>query len=365
MMTSSSMAHNGPSLQEDTAGSNNIKHLLVIRLSAMGDVAMLVPVLRALTARYPSLRFTVLTQKFFTPIFKNIPNVSVFEAHLKGKHKGIKGVFRLAGEIKKFKFDAVADVHNVLRTNILKVIFYFSGIFVKQIDKGREEKKALTASNNKVFRQLKSTHERYADVFAELGFPVDLNSPHFPEKQKLSPGILKITGKELKKWIGIAPFAQHSGKMYPIDRMGEVLALLNAEDKYKILLFGGGHEEKEKLEQLALQNTNSISLAGKLSFEEELAVISNLDLMLSMDSGNAHLAAMYGIPVITLWGVTHPYAGFSAFGQSTENNLLPDLEKYPLIPTSIYGNKVPAGYEDVMYSITPERVVEKIKEVTG
>ena len=108
---------------------------------------------------------------------------------------------------------------------------------------------------------------------------------------------------------------------------------------------------------------NVVSMAGKVSFREELALISNLDAMLSMDSGNGHLAANYGVPVITLWGLTHPYTGFAPFKQPSSNSLLPDLEQYPQIPTSIYGNKVPDGYYDVMRSIPAERVVEKIEEI--
>ncbi|MFO7720227.1 MAG: glycosyltransferase family 9 protein [Gillisia sp.] len=336
-------------------------HILVIRLSAMGDVAMLVPVLRSLTTTYPNLKITLLTRGFFAPMFKDIPNVEIYKADISGIHHGFVGLCRLARELKELEIDAVADLHDVLRSNVLRYIFYFYGIPVKQIDKGRTEKKALTAEENKVFKQLKSTHQRYADVFSELGYPVDLKDLSFPLKLKLSPKILKITGKNSLKWIGIAPFAQHDSKVYPLDLMEKVIKEIDREGKAEIFLFGGGKLETEKLEKLSENFKNVVSIAGKLSFEEELALISNLDVMLSMDSGNAHLAAMYGIPVITLWGVTHPYAGFSAFNQPPENNLLPDLNKYPKIPTSVYGNKFPEGYEDVMRSISPLKVVEKLK----
>lgn len=85
--------------------------------------------------------------------------------------------------------------------------------------------------------------------------------------------------------------------------------------------------------------------------------------MLSMDSGNGHLAAMFGVPVVTLWGVTHPFAGFAPFNQPENNQLVADRGKFPLIPTSIYGNKTPKGYEDAMQTIAPKRVVQKVAEV--
>lgn len=338
-------------------------HILVIRLSALGDVAMLSPVLRVLNQTYPKLKITVLTRKFFAPIFKDIPNVKIYEADINGEHSGVFGLSRLAKDLRDIDVDAVADVHDVLRSNILKSVFYFYGIPVKQIDKGRAQKKALTAANNKVFQQLKATTQRYADVFGELGYPIDLNHHKFPEKQKISPNTRAITGTTPLKWIGVAPFAQHNSKVYPIDLMEQVLSQLDLAGKSQIFLFGGGKEEVRQLEDLASKFERVTSLAGKITFDEELALISNLDAMLSMDSGNAHLAAIYGIPTLTIWGVTHPYAGFMPFGQPIENCILPDLDKYPQIPTSIYGNKVPTGYEDVMRSITPEYVVLRMNEV--
>lgn len=83
--------------------------------------------------------------------------------------------------------------------------------------------------------------------------------------------------------------------------------------------------------------------------------------MLSTYSGNAHLAAMYGIKTITIWGATHPYTGFAPYNQPIENCLTSDRNQYPLLPTSIYGNKKVAGYEDVMRSISVESVVDKVR----
>src|SRR5690606_25535702 len=108
---------------------------------------------------------------------------------------------------------------------------------------------------------------------------------------------------------------------------------------------------------------NSICVAGKLMLSEELELISNLDAMLSMDSANAHMAANYGIPVVTLWGVTHPHAGFYPFGQSLDHALLADRERFPLIPTSVYGNHMPKDYGEALASIPPEAVVNKLQTI--
>ncbi|MFD2563590.1 glycosyltransferase family 9 protein [Aquimarina rubra] len=338
-------------------------HVLVIRLSAMGDVAMTVPVLRTFRAQYPNVKITVLTRKFFEPIFSGIDNLEVYHADVEGKHKGVFGLSKLSKELRGLGITAVADLHNVLRSNILKKFFALRGIKVVQIDKGRAEKKALTRSVNKEFKQLKTTHERYADVFEALGYPVDLERHTFPEKTALTPEILKLTENSTKKWLGIAPFAQYESKVYPLELMVEVIEQLDQGEAYEILLFGGGKKEIDLLNNIDSKYKNVINVAGKLSFEDELKLIGNLDAMLSMDSGNAHLAAMYGVPTITLWGVTHPFAGFMPFGQPMERAILPNLAKYEQIPTSIYGNKVPAGYEKVMHTIKPETVIEAINKL--
>lgn len=342
---------------------NKLAHILVIRLSAMGDVAMTVPVLLALQKQYPSTKITVLTKAFYEPILSQIPNVEVYAVEVKGKHKGIFGLRKLYKELRNLKIDAVVDLHNVLRSNILKQFFKIGSVPFYQLDKGRQEKKALTANRNKVFKPLKPMHERYADVFRSCGFKLQLAKEAVLLKMEVATAVASKLGLTANKIIGVAPFAAFEGKMYPLELMEQVVSSLTKIGGYQILLFGGGEKEKYHLQQWANTHENCVNVAGKISFQEEQTMISNLELMLSMDSGNAHLAAMYGVPVISLWGVTHPYAGFYPFGQEENNALLADREQYPLIPTSVYGNKVPQGYEKVMQSISPNDIIKKIKSV--
>ena len=319
---------------------------------------MTVPVLRAFIQQYPSVKITVLTRDFFTPFFIGLQNVSVIPIDVKGKHKGVFGLYKLARELnKRNHFYAIADLHNVLRSKILKQ-FIKCKRFVS-IDKGRKEKRLLTSG--KIFEPLKITHQRYADVFDTLGFPIDLSIPQFPDKAILNETIKKLIGNHSKKLVGIAPFAAHEGKMYPLNAMKVVIEKLSKD--YKVILFGGGKKEIQVLDTFANNIESTVNVAGKLSLDEELDLISNLDVMLSMDSGNAHIAAMLGVKVVTIWGVTHPFAGFRPFNQPENYALLPDRKEFPLIPTSVYGNKYPENYKEAAGSIEPEIVVEKIKSI--
>lgn len=339
-------------------------HIAVIRLSAMGDVAMTVPVLRAFCIQNPDVKLTIVSRPFFKPFFDTIDNVSFFGVDLKKRHKGFLGLIRLFWDLKKLEITHVADLHNVLRSKVVRSLFALSGKKVAATDKGRADKKALTRAENKIFEPTKSMFERHIETFYELGFHVDLENPKFPKKAVLTDAILHKIGdiSEISntKLIGIAPFAQYESKVYPLDLMQNVIDELAQNTNQKILLFGGGNEEIQNLILLQNNYKNVIVVAGKLTFSEELQLISHLDVMLSMDSGNAHIAAMLGVNVITLWGATHPYAGFKPFNQPMENCLVSNRTKYPLLPTSVYGNKIVMGYEDVMRTILPKEVVKKI-----
>lgn len=338
-------------------------HILVIRLSAMGDVAMTVPVLKAFSLQYPEVKITVVSRPFFQPFFEDIENVTFFAIDLKERHKGFLGLIRLFSDLRKLNIDAVADLHNVLRSKVVRTLFALTGKKVAATDKGRKEKKALTKLANKTISPTQSMFDRHGKTFEKLGFPLNLDHPIFPKKALLSEEIIAITGNKDKNWIGIAPFAQYETKVYPIDLMQEVIDELAKNTSVKVFLFGGGNEEIKKLNQLKNNHENVMVVAGKIKFQQELDLIANLNLMLSMDSGNAHIAAMLGVKVITLWGATHPFAGFKPFHQPDDFCITSDREQYPFLPTSVYGNKKVEGYENAMRSILPETVVNKINSV--
>jgi ADP-heptose:LPS heptosyltransferase len=327
----------------------------------MGDVAMTVPVLRAFVKQYPTVQITVVSRPFFKPFFDGIPNLSFFAFDEKERHKGFPGLLRLFQELRKLEIDAFADLHNVLRSKIVRTLFALSGKKVAAVDKGRKGKKALTALENKVFKQLPTMFENHTQVFQKLGFAVDLSNPEFPEKADLSPEILSIIGENHQKLIGIAPFAQYESKVYPLDLMQQVIAQLAENKENKILLFGGGKKEIEILDSISSSYKNVINMAGKIKFQQELQLISNLDVMLSMDSGNAHIAAMLGVKVVTLWGATHPFSGFAPFNQPLQNALVSDRNLFPKLPTSVYGNKKVEGYKDAMRTITVDSIVKVLK----
>ena len=328
------------------------KHILIIRLSSMGDVAMVSPVLRELLENNKNYKISLLTNFQFFPFFRAFNDVNLIPFDNKKQHKGLFGMFRLFKEIKKLDLDYVVDLHEVLRTNflkaVLKVPFY-------QIDKGRDEKQNLVSG--KIVAPLKSTHQRYRDVFEKIGISIKPSKKTQTHIVDISD--LKLIPKNNKLLIGIAPFAAHKGKEYPIVQMEEVIKEINKN--FNVILFGGGKKEELILDDLAVKYTNVINIANKFSLDQEMDVISNLSIMLSMDSANGHIAALMGIKVLTIWGVTHPFAGFSPYGQSEQNNILVNRLQFPKTPTSIYGDKFPSGYEKAISSISSKEIISKLR----
>ncbi|MFM6975649.1 MAG: glycosyltransferase family 9 protein [Sphingobacteriaceae bacterium] len=334
------------------------QRILVLRFSAMGDVAMTAPVLRQLAEQHPETELVVVSRALFEPFFEAIPNLKFHAFHPKGKHQGFKGLLKLFAELQTYEITALADLHQNLRSRILSTLFRLKGLKTATVNKGRGDKKTLTRKDQKILRPLRPMVERYADVFRKLGFPIQLQNKLNRNPETLSPNIKALTGdKGDKKWIGISPFAQHAQKVYPLEKMGRVIAGLAAQN-LQLFIFGGGPEEQAIAESWAHQNPNTISLVGKLKLRNELMLISNLDLMLSMDSAGMHLASLKGIPVVSVWGATHPYAGFLGYGQSAEHCVQLDLY---CRPCSVYGNK-PCYRGDFacMQQLSEEIVIQKI-----
>lgn len=343
-------------------------HFLVTRFSAFGDVAMTVPVLWTVAHRYPQHRFTVLSRDSMRPLFLRMPdNVAFRGVDLKAEHyKGPLGMVRLYRELsKELAFDAVADLHDVLRTKILRTCARLCGKRVACIDKGRAEKKLLTRPKRKVMKQLATSFDHYRDVFSALGLPIEKMefTSIYGEGRRGDFSLVREflpARREEKKWVGIAPFAAHQGKIYPLELMEQVVARLD-EEGVQMFLFGAGQRELSVLRQWAEKYPMAFLPEG-LRMECELILMSHLDAMVSMDSANMHLASIVHTPVVSIWGATHPYCGFMGYGQKAENAL--QITDLACRPCSVFGNK-PCLYGDYrcLTRITPEMVENKVMEV--
>ena len=330
-----------------------MKKLLIIRFSALGDIAMTVPVVHDLAVQYPDLDITMLSRPMATPLFERLPkNVHFLAADLNGRHKGLFGLCRLWGDAHLNDFNYIADFHGVLRTWWLRTEGCLHRQKVAKIDKGRKGKRALTRQKNKVLVQQATSFERYAKVLEQLGFPIK------PQFIKLDYSDLCERQKQSNEsWIGMAPFAKHPAKVYPMEKLEEVIKTLSQKEDTTIFLFGGGEEEKRQIAELCTKYPNVQPAQSQHGLKGELALMGQLDVMISMDSANMHLASLVGTRVVSVWGGTHPFAGFLGWGQKAEDCVQLDLL---CRPCSVYGNKpCLRGDNACLNGITPVQILSK------
>ncbi len=341
--------------------------VMLARFSAIGDVAMTVPVIYSACRSYPDIQFVLVTRPSMTKIFVNAPaNLSVEGIDVKECYKGIGGMYRIVKEmVEKYQIDAFIDLHDVIRTKLMRLFCRIRRIRVAHINKGRSHKRALTRQYNKVMLPLTSQRARYREVFFKVGLPITEHFDGLYNGRKKSDCSIfaNVTAPKAEgmRWIGIAPFAAHSGKIYPPELMQQVVKKLSQQPNMKIFLLGGGGREQEILEQWADDMPNVECLAGKRhGFAVELALFNHLDVMLSMDSANMHLASIAGASTISIWGATHPYCGFKGWRQSDSDTI-----QLPMVcrPCSVFGDK-PCFRGDYLClnAIKPEVVFNKIME---
>lgn len=346
-----------------------VSTVLMARFSALGDVAMTVPVIYSACRCWPDVRFVMVTRPSMTGIFVNAPaNLTVVGADVKGEYEGVGGLRRLALKLKAdYSPDVFVDLHNVLRTRILGGFLRLKGVPAEHLVKPRAMRKALTRRRNKIMLPLTGQRERYREVFFKAGLPVEpvFNGLYGGREQAPAELYSAICSPKPKgeEWVGIAPFAAHRGKIYPPEMMEQVLARLQAESSagrsLRVFLFGGGGDEADILDGWAARYPVATSLAGKkYGFPAELALLNHLDALLSMDSANMHLGAIAGPPTLSIWGATHPYCGFKGWRQSDEATIQVPLE---CRPCSVFGDK-PCFRGDYLClrAIKPEAVVNRI-----
>jgi ADP-heptose:LPS heptosyltransferase len=349
-----------------------MKRILVLRFSAMGDVALLVPVLQSLVAAHHDVEVTLVTRPKFAAFFHSIERVTVFEADVDHEYAGFFGMrnlFRVL--LRKGFYDVVIDVHDHIRTMFLRNLFKLAGTRVVAFRKGRKEKKSFTRKEKKVTKPLPHTIERYTKAFEKAGFTFSIKkSPYFYPTEKVS-NLLEAWLKQsnlvkLEKWIGIAPFALHTSKIWPLANYPKLLDSILKETNAKFFMFGGGEKETAYFEDLKeLFPTNLIVVAGQLTLRQEMALMQKLDLMLCVDSSNMHLAMLAGAPLLSIWGGTHPDVGFGPYGYAEDSILQISTKDLPCRPCSVFGKETChrgdfACMNHIEITTIKERVLKKI-----
>lgn len=330
--------------------------ILVIRLSAMGDVAMTVHTVAALRRTYPDVAITVLTRRAWVPFYRDVERIDFLTLEGENGEKGFKRLCALAAEAAARGVTHVADLHDVLRTKLLRTMLRLRGCRVAKFNKEKALKHRATRPTNKDLTPLRHSVERYADVLSKVGYPIDV--PYVERHSRLLPATF---GERTEgRWVGIAPFSKQLSKTYP-SPLREQLVEQVAEEFDRVFIFSGGGAEREFASAMESRHANVTAVFGRIRLDEEVDLMANLDAMISMDSSAMHMASLVGTPTISVWGGTHPATGFYGWGSDEANWVQLDL---PCRPCSAYGEK-PCKYGDYRcMRVAPERIIERLKAIT-
>ncbi len=348
-----------------------MRKILLLRFSAMGDVVLLVPVVRSLVAAYPDVEITVVTRPKFASFFAGIDRVIPYPADVDVTYSGIFGMRKLFRQLlQNADYEVVIDAHDHIRTVVMRTLFKLFKVPVVVFEKGRAQKKLFTRKENKNTTTLPHTVERYRLAFEKAGFAFPILPPPYlsPLDETRREVDQWLQEKDLKKntpWIGIAPFAAHNSKIWPLENYPALISTLIEKLNAKLFLFGGGEKEVKYFEELKNQfPEHCVVAAGQLKIKQELALMEHLDAMVAVDSSNMHLASLMNLPVVSVWGGTHPDVGFAPFGQPPENLIQISRDELPCRPCSVYGRETCyRGDFACLHRITPDVVAGHVVAV--
>lgn len=335
--------------------------ILVQRYSALGDIFILLPILQQLKLHYPQVQLGFVSKPFVEPLFTDL-DIEFFPIKTKGKHKGLNGLHRFSRELlKDFKPDLVIDAHAVLRSMVLNASFQLQGLKVEAIQKDRKARKDFLKAKAQNRKPLQAFSQLHLNTLARAGFALPFDRNNIP----LAPYTMH---PETEAWwqvhkaeqnIGIAPGARHLTKAWPSHHFIDLMQQTKGENR-RFFLFGGP-DEVESLKKMGVESGADYQvIAGKFSLDQEIALCKNLNAFVSNDSSNMHLAAWSGIPVISIWGGTHPEAGFAPYGNEHLQLGLAD-DALDCRPCSIFGSsECKRGDFACLQELHPKTVAAKL-----
>ena len=335
--------------------------VLITCFSSISNVAAIVPQLYGLTCDYPEHEFVVLSRSFLRPLFDKLNNVTFVGGDIRGAHKTPIGVFRLFKELKALRPDVVLDMQRSWRTKMIARLFMLSGTKTLAIGFASGEQKKLIKKGAKKYHPIPTIFDRQARLYAKIRLKVNdsFEKLYEPSADQVAK-ITELYGEKQGRWIGIAPFSIARGKTLPFRKMKNIIAHFDKKPDTKIFLFGAGEMENELLSDWQSLYENVYAVHTSLQLDDELALMNQLDLMVSMDSANMHLASLMAVPVVSVWGATHQYSGFLGWKQSAENCVGVDFSCRPC--TAHSDKKCKYGDYRCLESLHSSKIIEVIEK---
>jgi ADP-heptose:LPS heptosyltransferase len=283
------------------------ERILIVRLSALGDVALATPALRALRRHYPQARIDWVVDAAYADLLQANPHLSnLIRYERRGEHAGAAGFLRLRQQLARQKYDLVVDLQAKPKTAAL--VRSLGAARVVGLRK-RSRSELLRAAVG-LDRPLVRAHavDLYLEVLAELGVASSgpaLEVPLTARMRELAAPLGPEPARGAPAWVGLAPGARWATKRWRPERFAEVGNAL-AERGHPILLVGGPGDRAELAAVRAALKVPPVAETGHLPVAGLLGALARLGVLVAGDSGPVHLADALGVPTVALFGPTSP-----------------------------------------------------------
>ncbi len=297
-----------------------IQRILIRGTNWIGDVVMTLPAIASIRKTFPDAHLTVLVKPWVADLLRLCPDVDEIMIYKRpGVHAGIKGLIRLAGELRARRFDAAILLQNAIEAAILT---FMAGIPVRAGYDSDARGWLLTHAVHRT-RAVRKVHQinYYRAMLCALGCePAEMGMLLRPGKDdhELAERLIKNFGLEKDRMlVGIAPGAAYGpAKQWLTDRFAAVADRLSSESNARILLFGSAGDCDSIQDVQRFSSFPLVDLSGKTSLREAIILISSCGLFISNDSGLMHVAGALGVPTVAIFGSTNPVTT-SPYGEKT------------------------------------------------
>ncbi|MCK4224037.1 MAG: glycosyltransferase family 9 protein [candidate division Zixibacteria bacterium] len=340
----------------------NIEKILVLRFSSLGDIVLTTPVIGALRTKFPQSRIFFLTKAQYGDLLRADPRIfSLIEFDPAGKHKRVSGFLRLIEELRTYDFDLLIDLHANLRS-------FFIRHLVKSKIKLKYNKRWLSRFLTVHCKFLKTkpihTVDSYLKVLKKMQINISEKSPLiFLNQEDVESSGHFLLEQRVKKddiVVGVHPGARWETKRWDEKKFKQVCQALIDRFACKIMLLGGAGDE-ELIENMSkdVPNAKLIKAVG-LPTGKFMSLIKQCDCLITNDSGPMHIAQALKVPVVVIFGPTHPRLGFAPVG--SKNVVL--CANVKCSPCSLHGEeKCRMKSRFCMDLIEPEMVVEAVEKL--
>jgi heptosyltransferase II len=345
-----------------TLAQKTIEKILIVRLSSLGDVVLTTPVIEALKNEFPQSRIFFLTKAQYSDVLRNDPRISsLLEFDPQGRHKGFSGFLRLLSELKSHDFDLMVDLHANWRSFLVRRL-------TKSKIKLKYNKRWFSRWMMVYFKFLRTkpihTMDSYLEVLKNL--PIDTSDKRpllFLSKNDVEFMEHFLLEEKVRKddiVVGIHPGARWETKRWDEEKFKQVCQVLTERYNYKIILMGDA-KDMRLIERIRkdIPNTKLIQAVG-WSLGKFMSLIKRCDGLITNDSGPMHMAQALQVPVVVIFGPTHPKLGFAPTG--FDNVVL--CANVECSPCSLHGEKKCRKKNRLcMDLIQPEMVVEAVESL--